>query len=286
MFHGRFAPWCFEARHLPYPECAEAAGACTHADATRSLAALDALLDREGEQVACLVLEPSVQGAAGMRLQPPGFLQAVAERCARHQVHLILDEVFVACGRLGSLTVCGAEGVRPDFLCLAKGLSAGYLPLAATLTTEDIYQAFLGPFDSFKAFFHGHTFTAHPLACAVALRSLELLEARIATGELARTIRQFGAATGRLATHSCIRSVRQRGLACALELQHPDGRPCDPRQRIGYRACYLGRRHGLILRGLGDQILLVPPLVITEDELHTLTQSLFQTLDDTFDLTP
>ena len=145
FFHDRFRSWCFPTDHFPAPHCRELAGRVRAADSAASLAGLRQLLEEKAAQTACLILEPSVQGAAGMRQQPPGFVAAVAALCREFEVHLILDEVFVAFGRLGSMLVCSAEGVVPDFLCLAKGLTAGYLPLAATLVQEEIYAAFWAP---------------------------------------------------------------------------------------------------------------------------------------------
>ena len=130
---------------------------------------------RRSYEIAAFIFEPLIQGAAGMLVHPPGFLRAAAELCRRHDVHLIVDEVATGFGRTGTMFACEQEGVEPDFLCLAKGISGGYLPLAATLATEEIYSAFLGAHGEMKHFFHGHTYTANPLACAVGLESLALL---------------------------------------------------------------------------------------------------------------
>ncbi|MEY4132812.1 MAG: hypothetical protein RL592_870, partial [Verrucomicrobiota bacterium] len=152
-FHRRFNPWLFAAQTFPAPVHAECAGKVARSDASASLAALKAILERDAATTACVILEPRVQGAAGMVQQPAGFVKAVADLCRQYGVHLILDEVFTGFGRLGALTVSELEGVVPDFLCLAKGLAAGYLPLAATLTSEKIYEAFLGKFSEGKTFF-------------------------------------------------------------------------------------------------------------------------------------
>ncbi|NBR43460.1 MAG: aminotransferase class III-fold pyridoxal phosphate-dependent enzyme, partial [Verrucomicrobia bacterium] len=156
-FHRRFNPWLFAGQTFPGPIHSECAGKIGHSDASVSLAALKTLLERDAATTACVILEPRVQGAAGMVQQPAGFVKAVAALCRQYGVHLILDEVFTGFGRVGALTVSELEGVVPDFLCLAKGLAAGYLPLAATLTSEKIYEVFLGKFSEGKTFFHGHT---------------------------------------------------------------------------------------------------------------------------------
>lgn len=218
-----------------------------------------------------------------MRLQPPGFVGEVARLCRSHGVHLILDEVFVGFGRLGPMLVCTEEGVAPDFLCLAKGLTAGYLPLSATLAREEIFEAFLGSYGSRRAFFHGHTFTGNPLAAAVASENIRKLRPLIDGGVLGERIAFFGRkldeAFGR---NPRVAEIRQRGFACALELagEGPPSRPeaelggpgAERRLRLGLRVCIRARDHGLILRPLGDTLLLVPPLCLCEDELAELVR--------------
>lgn len=278
FFHERFRPWCFPAAHFPAPACREWNGRVRAADAEGSLRALRGLLEARADRTACLILEPSVQGAAGMRLQPPGFTAAVAALCREHGVHLILDEVFVAFGRLGPMLVCREEGVTPDFLCLAKGLTAGYLPLAATLAREEIYAAFLGSPASGRAFFHGHTFTGNPLAAAVAVENIRKLRPLIAGGVLAVRIARFGQLVdGAFSGHAAVREIRQRGLTAALDLAAD-----DPARRTGLRVCLQAREHGLLLRPLGDSLLLVPPLCLTEDELGELVRRTALALGDIF----
>ena len=273
FFHDRFRPWCFATDHFPAP---------AEYDASASLTALAALLDAKASETACLILEPSVQGAAGMRLQPAGFVRAVADLCRAHDVHLILDEVFVAFGRLGPMLVCADEGVTPDFLCLAKGLTGGYLPLAATLVRDEIYDAFLGSYESRRAFFHGHTFTGNPLAAAVALANIRKLRPLIESGELARRsamfVRLIDAA---FAGHPHVRAVRRRGFTAALDLAPAGGRAEYPvALRAGLQVCLRARDHGLLLRPLGDSLLLVPPLCLDEAELAQLVERTRRSIDD------
>jgi adenosylmethionine-8-amino-7-oxononanoate aminotransferase len=278
FFHDRFRPWCFPADHFPAPLCREWNGQVRAADAAGSLRALAGLLEAQADRTACLILEPSVQGAAGMRLQPPGFLAAVAGLCRQHGVHLILDEVFVGFGRLGPMLVCAAEGVTPDFLCLAKGLTGGYLPLAATLAREEIFAAFLGSHESRRAFYHGHTFTGNPLAAAVALENIRKLRPLIAGGELRRRIAVFGRLLDRaFAGHPAVSAIRQRGLAAAIDLALPS--PPSAR-RAGLRVSLRAREHGLLLRPLGDSLLLVPPLCLTDEELGQLADRTLRAIDD------
>jgi len=272
FFHDRFRPWCFATDHFPAPE---------EHDADASLAALAELLRAKDGQTACLILEPSVQGAAGMRLQPPGFVRAVADLCRQHEVHLILDEVFVGFGRLGPMFVCSDEGVNPDFLCLAKGLTGGYLPLAATLVRAEIYNAFLGTYESRRAFFHGHTFTGNPLASAVALANVRKLRPLIESGVLARRSAAFGRLLeAAFAAHPHVRALRYRGFAAALDLAPADGGDYPVALRAGLKVCLRAREHGLLLRPLGDSLLLVPPLCLDETELNQLVTRTLRAIDD------
>lgn len=263
FFHDRFRPWCFGVHRFPAP--------AAH-DAGASLDALEALLNKEGTRIACLILEPSVQGAAGMRLQPPGFVREVAALCRAHDVHLILDEVFVAFGRLGPMFVCADEGVTPDFLCLAKGLTGGYLPLAATLVGQRIHEAFLGTYESRRAFFHGHTFTGNPLAAAVALASVRKLEPLITSGVLAERARVFARLlNGTFAGHPHVRALRHRGFAAAVDLAPAaPGTRYPPGLRAALQVSFRAREHGLLIRPLGDSILLVPPLCLEAKDLARL----------------
>lgn len=281
-FHERFSPWFLDAWHFPAPSCQELNGAITHADSSHSLKALEDYLAAEASKVACLIIEPSLQGAAGMQQQPPGFLKAVETLCRKYNVHLILDEVFVAFGRLGHRFVCQSEAVTPDFLCLAKGLSAGYVPLAATLIQTEIYQACLGKWNEDRTFFHGHTFTGNPIGCAVALKNLDKLDALIASGQLAKTIETFGQLlASQVANHPNVSSIRQRGLAASIELSPAAGQaPWSPDARMGWQVCLTARKHELILRPLGNSLLIVPPLIISKSELEFLCQQLCRTLDD------
>ena len=264
-FHHRFAEWFLPAHHFKAPQ---------HDDMTSSLRDLDRLLEAHGKQTAILFLEPSVQGPSGMQLQPQGFLQAVAERCKAHNVHLALDEIFVGLGRLGKMLVCADEGVTPDFLCLSKSLTGGYLPLAVTLTTQTIYEAFLGHFSEGKTFLHGHTFAANPLAAAVSIKNIEKLKQCIASGALQQTCDYFTKnIETHFATHPFVKSVRQRGLACAIELypgNNSDEHAFDPNERVAHHLSLYLRDKEILLRGVGDTLLIVPPLSITNNEIDFL----------------
>ncbi|WP_269522918.1 adenosylmethionine--8-amino-7-oxononanoate transaminase [Coraliomargarita parva] len=281
-FHERFSAWFLDSWHFPAPHCHELNGEVREADANTSLSALEAYLTTEAHNVACLVIEPFVQGAAGMLQQPPGFLKEVERLCRRFGIHLILDEVFVAFGRLGSLFACTQESVEPDFLCLAKGISAGYVPLAATLIQDSIYEACLGKWTDDRTFFHGHTFTANPIGCAVALKNLEKLKDLVSSGQLAETIEYFGQALAHnFDKHPYVRTIRQRGLTAAVELYAGEGKETwSIEARMGWQVCLAARKHELILRPLGDSLLIVPPLVISEEEIDFMCDRILRTLDE------
>ncbi len=238
-----------------------------------ALTELDTVLSSHAASLAAFVVEPLVQGAAGMLIHPRGFLAGAAALCRRYDVHLIVDEVATGFGRTGSLFACDHEAVSPDFLCLAKGISGGYLPLAATLTTEAIYAAFLGARAELKHFFHGHTFTANPLACAVGLESLALLRETTLPNALAR-IPRFEAALRGLATLEGVRDVRSRGLMAGIELAPRQGRA------LGVEVCERVRAHGVILRPLGDVVVWMPPLSIMDAEIDHLESATRRAISD------
>ncbi|MDQ8182790.1 adenosylmethionine--8-amino-7-oxononanoate transaminase [Pelagicoccus sp. SDUM812005] len=274
-FHGRFSRWCFESRVFERPRDESVA------EARRSLRSLEAVLEAEQGKVACVVLEPWVQGAAGMRLQARGFVKSLEALCRRFGAHLILDEVFVGFGRMGNFFVCRQEGVEPDFLCLAKGLSAGYLPLAATLTRVEIYEAFLGTMDSGRAFIHGHTFTGNPLAAAVALASIQKLERLIESGELEQWIASFGRQVREaFEGHANVSELRVRGMAAAVDLCPAEGESeWSVNDRVGMQVCVAARSEGVLLRPLRDSLLIVPPLVISEEEIAFLIRGILSAID-------
>jgi adenosylmethionine---8-amino-7-oxononanoate aminotransferase len=249
LFHSAFGPLLFEA-HRAIP------------GDTDDMARLLALLE---EEVAAVVIEPLVQGAAGMLMHPPGYLRAVRRLCDRHGVLLICDEVATGFGRTGTMFACEQEGVSPDLLCLAKGLTGGYMPLAATLATEWIYEAFLGAHEEFKTFFHGHTYTGNPLACAAALASLEVFREERTLVRLQPKIRLLTELLEDVEAMPEVREVRHRGLMVGIDLgKH------DPALRMGHRVVLEARRRGVIVRPLGDVIILMPPLSISKQELRRL----------------
>jgi len=245
---------------------AEAALAAALAEAETTLAAHAASL-------AGLVVEPLVQGAAGMWLHPPRYLSRLAELARRHGMLFIADEVATGFGRTGTMFACEQAGITPDLMCIAKGLSGGYLPLAATLATEDVFAAFLAPYEGFRALFHGHTFTGNALACAVALASLRVFEEERTLEHLQPKIAHLRERLAReVAPLSHVGEVRQQGVMVGIEtVRDPHARtPYAPAARVGQRIVRAARAHGVVIRPLGGVIVLMPPLAISMTELDQL----------------
>jgi adenosylmethionine---8-amino-7-oxononanoate aminotransferase len=270
LFQGTFRGLLFHAERIPTPyayrwEGPEDCGAAC-------LAAAERLFEEKGAELAALVIEPLIQGAAGMLTQPPGFLRRLFELCQAYEVLLICDEVATGFGRTGTLFAVEQEGVRPDFLCLAKGLSGGYLPLAATLTSEAVYESFLGDFASLRTFFHGHTFTGNPLACAAALASVHLFQTEGVLVRLQETLAALAPKLAALAELKHVGEVRQCGAMVGIELvrnrRTKEAYPLE--ERIGHRVCLAARKHGVLLRPLGGVVVLMPPLSLTPEEARLL----------------
>ena len=210
-----------------------------------------------------------------MLVQPPGYLRAVKELCDAHDVFLICDEVATGFGRTGTMFACEQEDVVPDFLCLAKGLSGGYLPIAATLTTERVYEGFLGRHEELRTFFHGHTYTGNPLACAAALATLDVFEEEQTLECLAPKIDLFQQLLDDVvAPLDHVAEIRRCGLMCGIELAADPraGRGYDPAVRIGHEVTLEARTRGAIVRPLGEVVVLMPPLSIAPDLLEELVE--------------
>jgi adenosylmethionine-8-amino-7-oxononanoate aminotransferase len=249
LFHSTYRPLLFQ----------------THAAEPGDAADLERVLSCHEEQIAALIVEPLVQGAAGMLVHPPGYLRAARELCDRFGVLMICDEVATGFGRTGTMFACEQEGVSPDLLCLAKGLTGGYLPLAATLTTERIYAGFLGAPEEQRTFFHGHTYTGNPLACAAAIASLEAFEQERTLEHLQAKIDLLEGELESVAAMPEVMEVRQCGTMVGIDLGAH-----DPALRLGHRVTLEARKRGAIVRPLSDVVVLMPPLAISEDELRRL----------------
>jgi adenosylmethionine---8-amino-7-oxononanoate aminotransferase len=276
-FHAMFEPLLFEVLRAPAPNMYRLPPGVTPSSAlAHYLSAAEAILKREHERIAAIVVEPLVQAAAGMIMHPPGYLAGLRELARRFDVLLIADEVAVGFGRTGKMFACEHEGVTPDFLCLAKGLSGGYMPVAATLTTSEIWRAFLGTYAESKAFFHGHTYGGNPLGCAVALAVLDVFDEERTLANLPPKIARLAEHLERIGRHRHVGDVRQRGMIAAIELV----RDCATREpypweeKRGLAVCDWARGRGVLARPLGSVLVVMPPLSVTLDELDRICQAL------------
>jgi adenosylmethionine-8-amino-7-oxononanoate aminotransferase len=246
-----------------------------------SPAELDGLAGFQDGDVAAVVIEPLIQGAAGMRTWPKGMLRELREKCDAAGVFLILDEVMTGFGRTGKMFACQHEGVVPDFLCLAKGLSGGYLPLAATLTTERVFKAFLGRYEEQKTFYYGHSYSGNPLGCAAALASLKVFESEKTLEALRSKIELLRESLEEWKKIPIVHEIRQCGFMAGIELRQPGGEPFDWTRRTGARVCQAARGHGLLTRPILDTLVFMPPLCTSAEEitngLHALRLAIRET---------
>jgi adenosylmethionine-8-amino-7-oxononanoate aminotransferase len=264
-FHDIFAPLLFPVLRAPSPYCYRCPLGLNRASCgIDCVGVLEDLVREHRDTLAAVVVEPLVQGAAGMITAPEGYLRRVREVTRECGVLLIADEVAVGLGRTGTMFACQQEGVVPDFLCLAKGLTGGYLPVAATLTTEEVYAAFLGRPQEGRTFYHGHTYTGNPLGTAVALASIDLMESRQLLDALPEKAERLASHLARMRELPCVGDVRRRGLMAGIELvlDKPTKQPFPPERRIGWQVCRAAREQGVLLRPLGDVIVVMPPLAI------------------------
>ena len=293
IFHHVYKPMLFETREVMSPACYR----CPHnrAEPVRGTEArlsrkcqgecfseLTTALDELGDKASAFVLEPLIQGAAGVTMHPPGYLARAAAACRERGVWLVLDEVMTGFGRTGTMFACGKEEVVPDVIALAKGLTGGYLPVAATLASAGIFAAFLGEFAELKTFFHGHSYTGNALGCAAALANLRIFETegtleknRVLQETLAQVLQPFW-------DHPHVGDVRQEGLIAAIEIvQDFATRKSFPfSERIGHRICEAARKHGLLTRPIGDVLVLMPPYCSTENQIAQMASALRLALDE------
>ena len=263
LFHEIYRPLLFEGVVLPAPT--SPGGDEEERCLEQALRALEA----EASTIAALIVEPLVQGAAGMKMHTPEFLSAILHRARQLGILIVADEVAVGFGRTGSMFAMEQVDIVPDFLCLAKGIAAGYLPLAATLTTETIYEAFLAKPEAYRQFFHGHTFTGNPLACAVALASLDLFEQENTLANAAAVSEVMRDALVGLAPE--VAEIRQRGIMIGIDLLG-EAEGSVPAVGEGHQVCMKARSLGAILRPLGNTVVINPPLSIASEDARTLIQ--------------
>ncbi len=291
VFHSAYRPLLFETREVMSPACYR----CPYNRATPvrgedarttrkcSWECVDELtqaLELEKETAAALVMEPRVQGAAGMTMHPSSYLEKAAAACRERGIWLVLDEVMTGFGRTGTLFACQKEKVTPDVLVLAKGLTGGYLPVAATLSSPDIFEAFLGEYAEMKTFFHGHSYTGNALGCAAARANLKVFETEGTLSTIATSAAFLQQAAQRFWEHPNVGDVRCEGMICAIEIveDFATRRPFPFAERIGHRICEAAREHGLLTRPVGDVLVLMPPYCASEEQLVRMVEALWQGL--------
>ena len=272
-FHEMFRPLLFEVVRLPTPDMYRLPSGVTRESACgHYLAQFEAALAEHHLELAAVVIEPLMQCAAGLIQHPSGFLRGVRELTRKYDVLLIADEVAVGMGRTGKLFACEHEGVTPDLLCLAKGLTGGYLPLAATLTTDEIWQAFLGEYEESRTFFHGHTYGGNPLGAAVALATLDVFDEEQTLAAMEPKIARLREHLGRISNHPHVGDLRQLGLIAGIELVKDKAtrEPYDWTEKRGHRVCQHALIEGVWLRPLGNVVVIMPPLAISLAELDRI----------------
>jgi adenosylmethionine-8-amino-7-oxononanoate aminotransferase len=283
LFHARFKPllfptveaeppYCYRCPlNLAYPSCRLA---CTEP--------IEEMLRARHRELAGLIIEPLMQAAAGMIPQPSGYLTRIRELTARYNVLLIADEVATGFGRTGKMFACQHEGITPDLMAISKGITGGYMPLAATLTTDEIYQAFLGRYEDFKTFFHGHSYTGNPLGCAVALANLAVFRQENTLARLRPKIKMMTRHLKALSALPHVGDIRQSGFMAGIELvrNKRTKEPYPLHTRVGHRVAAVARTKGLILRPIGNVLVLLPPLSISIKDLQRMIQIVHDSIAD------
>jgi len=273
IFHKMFSPLLFDSYKAPSPYCYRCEiGMIYPSCGLGCLKRMEEIIKRHADEIAGVIIEPIVQAAGGMIVSPPGYLKGVRELCNQYNILLIADEVATGFGRTGKMFACEHEAIAPDILCLAKGITGGYLPLAATITKENIYNAFLGRYDELKTFFHGHTYTGNQLACSAAIANLDIFKKEKTLVKMQRKIEVIRKYLDGIREFPNVGDVRQKGFMIGIELVK-DKKTKEPYpfgEKMGWRVCYKAREKGLLIRPLGNVVVLMPPLSISREELHRM----------------
>jgi len=273
LYKDIYRPLLMDVITVPSPDCfGRTAGESWAEHSRRRFADMEAMLAQHAHEACAVIVEPLVQCAGGMRMYDPVYLTLLREACDRHRVHLIADEIAVGFGRTGTLFACEQAGIRPDFMCLSKGLTGGYLPLSTVMTTEAVYAAFYDEYVKLSAFLHSHSFTGNPLACAAALASLTIFrEDRVLERNRALAA-HLAARVGTLADHPHVAEVRQRGMIAAIELTRDRAtrEPYPWQERRGLRIYRHALTRGVLLRPIGGVVYFMPPYVVTPEEIDLM----------------
>jgi adenosylmethionine-8-amino-7-oxononanoate aminotransferase len=275
IFHSTFSPLLFPTYKAPSPYCYRCGSGSSCKECSMDcLNTAEHILKEHADEIAAVIVEPLVQAAGGMIVWPAGYLRALRKLCSDHGVLLIADEVATGFGRTGKMFACEHEQVVPDIMCLSKGITNGYLPLAATLSTDEVYGAFLGEFRELKTFFHGHSYTGNPLACAAALACLDLFESEKTLDNMQGKITFFEAGLRDIAQLPCAGDVRNWGLMAGVELvRDKDSKDLFSwEEKIGWKVAYAARELGVLLRPMGNVIVIMPPLCISIENIRLLME--------------
>lgn len=273
LFHKLYKPLLFDAIFVPSPYCYRCSFGKDATDCNLDcLARLDETLESNTSEIAALIMEPLVQGAGGIIVHPKGYLSKVRKLCNKYDILLVLDEVLTGFGRTGQLFGCMQEGIVPDIMAVAKGINGGYIPLAATLCTDEIYNSFLGRHEDKKQFYHGHTYTGNPLACAAALAALRIIEREEIVKNIQPKIQILKKRLEEFALLEHVGDIRQCGLIAGIEMVE-DKKTKESfmmKEKIGIKVCKEARKRGLLIRPLGDVIVIMPPLIINKTDLNKM----------------
>jgi adenosylmethionine-8-amino-7-oxononanoate transaminase len=273
LFHHIFSPLLFKTFKAPSPYCYRCAfGKSVSSCRLYCIKEMEKIMRKHHREIAALIIEPLVQGAGGMIAAPAGYLKKVRTLCSRYDILMIADEVATGFGRTGRMFACEHENVSPDLLCIAKGMTGGYLPLAATIASEEIYRSFLGEFRELKTFFHGHTYTGNQLACAAAIANIDLFKKEKTLQRLQKKIEVLRKELDKIKEFQHVGDVRQKGFMAGIELvkDKKTKEPYPLEDNIGWKVCLKAKENGLIIRPLGDVVVLMPPLSISQAELKSL----------------
>ncbi|MDO8282111.1 MAG: adenosylmethionine--8-amino-7-oxononanoate transaminase [Thermodesulfovibrionia bacterium] len=274
IFHKIFAPLLFKSFKAPSPYCYRCELKKEYPSCgLQCLKEMEKVLSKNHKKIAGLIIEPLVQGAGGMIVSPPGYLKGVRRLCTKYKVLLIADEVATGFGRTGKMFACEHESVNPDILCVAKGITGGYLPLAATLTTKKIYEAFLGEYKDLKTFFHGHTYTGNQLASAAAIANIDLFKKEKTLQKMQAKIALLKKELAKIAELPHVGDVRQMGFMVGIELVKNKNKKTSfaLEDKMGWKVCEKAKEKGLIIRPLGNVIVLMPHLSVSKEELKQIT---------------
>ena len=270
-FHSTFKPLLFESYKVSSYDSSDS-----------TISELENLLEKKSDSIAALILEPYVQAAGGIKVAKEGYLKDIKKLCDKFHILLILDEVATGFGRTGEMFACDHDNVCPDILVLGKGLTGGYLPLSATITTNDIFETFLGEHEELKAFFHGHSYSGNPLACSAAIANLEIFEEEKTILKVKKIIKIFEDELKEFSGLKHVSSIRNKGLMAGIDLmKDPENNiSYDLKDRVAKKVCDIAKAEGVLIRPLGDTIVMMPPVSIKQKELKKLTRSIYKSIKE------